>query len=146
MKRWNHHKRLMLIPSHIKKKESTHSRFLLTSRQWEELSGSDSLMKSSRGLVWAAVGGEGETMEGTPSAFCLIWSFWRRRSFLKSLAFRHGGRAGSAPIPAPQEKRVTRKGEKCQSFPKMLARLGVTKTVFFLMQKTWPSTHFKVRI
>lgn len=101
---WNNHNRLMFIPSHIKReKESTYSRFLLTSRQWEELSGNDSLMKSSRSLgwlVWVGAGGVGET----PSACCLTCSFWRRRSFLKSLAFRHGGRLGSAPIPAPQRK------------------------------------------
>lgn len=106
---WNHN-RLMFIPSHMKrKKESTYSTciFLLTSRQWEELSGNDSLMKSSRvlgWLVWGGVGGVGETMEETPSAPCLICSFWRRRSFLRSLAFRHGGRLASAPTPAPQRK------------------------------------------
>lgn len=109
---WNNHNRLMLIPSHIKREnkaltlKSTY--FLLTSRQWEKLSGNDSLMKSSSvlvWLVWVGVGGVGETMEETPSACCLICSFWRRRSFLKSLAFRHGGRLGSAPIPAPQKRK-----------------------------------------
>lgn len=105
---WNQHNRVMLICSHIKKnrrKETTCSIFLLTSRQWEELSGNGSLMKSSRvlgTLVWLGVGEVGVTVEGTPSVCCLISSFWWRRSFLKSLAFRHGGLSGSTPIPAPK--------------------------------------------
>lgn len=105
---WIHHNKLMIIIiiiNTIERKETTYSMFLLTSRQWEELSGNDSLMKSSRGLGWllcVGVGGLGDTMEETPSASCLICSFWWRRSFLKSFAFRHGGRLASAPTPAPQ--------------------------------------------
>lgn len=77
-------------------------------------------MKSSRGLGWLAwvgVGGVGETMAETPSASCLICSFWRRRSFLKSLAFRHGGRLASAPTPAPQRKE--RRGGGLSKLPKL---------------------------
>lgn len=65
-------------------------------------------MKSSRSLgwlVWEVVGGAGgagvASLE-TPSALCLACSFRSRRSFLKSLAFRHGGRLTSAPRPDGQ--------------------------------------------
>lgn len=80
---------------------------LLTSRQWEAVLIEDSLMKSSRdfgGLVWVGVGGGGDTVEETAPASFLIWSFWSRRSFLNSLAFRHGGRLVSAPTPASQRE------------------------------------------
>lgn len=61
-------------------------------------------MKSSSSLgwfVWEVAGGAGEASEETPpSALCLTCCFWSRRSFRKSLAFRHGGRLASAPRPA----------------------------------------------
>lgn len=69
-------------------------------------------MKSSRSLgwlVWEVAGGAGAPSEETPSALCLTCSFWSRRSFLTSLAFRHRGRLASAPRPAWQR---TRRGER----------------------------------
>lgn len=73
------------------------SSFQLTSSRWVASSGNNSLTKSSSDLGWMAREGAGLVRE-TPC--CLVCSFWRRRSFLRSLAFRHGGRLGSAPLPA----------------------------------------------
>lgn len=84
----------------------------LTSRLWEESFGGNSLMKSSRSLgwlVWGVARGAGVALPETPSALCLTCSFWSHRSFLKSLAFRHGGRLASAPTPARQK---THRGEQ----------------------------------
>lgn len=74
---------------------------LLTSRRSEELSSKDSLMKSSSVLGWLVLAGFASEI---PAPCCLFWSFWRRRSFLKSLAFLQGGRLGSAPNPVPEEE------------------------------------------
>lgn len=93
-------------------------------------------MKSSRGLgwlVWVGVGGVGETMEATPSASCLICSFWRRRSFLKSLAFRHGGRLASAPTPAPERKERRRGDEHT-----VLNLSSVMQKIWYCTLKTFP--------
>ena len=71
-------------------------------------------MNASRGLGWGAwpggasvgvgvVGVAGEAPESPPTAR-LICSFCRRRSFRRSLAFRQGGRAGSAPFPVAEEE------------------------------------------
>lgn len=91
----------------VTKERAKHLRHIsLTSRLWEETFGGNSLMKSSRSLAWlvwevaGGAGGGGVASPETPSALCLMCSFWRRRSFLKSLAFRHGGRLASAPRPA----------------------------------------------
>lgn len=100
---WNQHVKLTFTLDHMKTEYLLY--ILLTSRQWEESLGNDSLMKSSRSLgwfVWQGAGGAGEMMEETPSTSCLVCSFWRRRSFRSSLAFRHGGRLASAPSPASQ--------------------------------------------
>lgn len=86
-------------------------------------------MKSSRSLgwlVWEVAGGAGAPSEETPSALCLTCSFWSRRSFLTSLAFRHRGRLASAPRPAWQR---TRRGERnCLDAP--LRRADEEKKTF----------------
>lgn len=86
-------------------------------------------MKSSKSLgwlVWEVAGGAGVASSETPSALCLTCSFWSRRSFLKSLAFRQGGRLASAPRPEGQR---TYRGE--QNFLKVPVRQAEEKKKTF---------------
>lgn len=93
-------------------------------------------MKSSRSLGWlvwevaggaAGVAGAGVASPEAPSALCLTCSFWSRRSFLRSLALRHGGRLASAPRPARQ------KTDREQNFLDVLVRPAEKEKTFLFV-------------
>lgn len=86
----------------------------LTSKRCSGSLGKDSVMNSSNDLDWLDedFDGAGFGEEDTVSC-CFCCSFWSRLSFLMSLAFRHRGLLGSAPLP--RIKKTTLREDICDS-------------------------------